>query len=137
MQPTPVFSLVLTSEPGDSSPSSYPPWWVSRQASQAGEYWSAPILCAGIFPLCPLHHCSCTLLCGSKASSPPPPPSLPVKGLPSVWKLFILHISLPEVQVQSLFFCLCFFLFSFALPRYMGSFLTFGMSECWSFASIQ
>ena len=37
--------------------------------------------------------------------------SLPVKGLPIVWKLFLLHSSLPEVEVLSLFFCLCFLFF--------------------------
>ena len=46
----------------------------------------------------------------------PPPLSLPVKGLPSVWKLFLLHSSLPEVQVPSLFFCLCFFFFLLPYP---------------------
>ena len=50
----------------------------------------------------------------------------PVKGLPSVWKLFLLHSSLPEVQGPSLFFVS---VFSFALPRYVGSFLLFGESE--------
>ena len=38
-----------------SAPSPRPPRRVSRQASWAGECWSAPILCAGISPLCPLH----------------------------------------------------------------------------------
>ena len=38
-------------------------------------------------------------------------PSPPVKGLPRVWKLFLLHSSLPLVQVPSLFFCLCFSFF--------------------------
>ena len=54
--------------------------------------------------------CCCALLRGSKAS-PLPPRSLPVRGLPSAWKLFLLHSSLPKVQVPSLFFCLCFFFF--------------------------
>ena len=47
-------------------------------------------------------------------------PSPPVKGLPSVWKLFFLHSSLPEVQVPSLFFCLCFFFFLFPYPGTWG-----------------
>ena len=118
-QPTPVLSLGS----GLCSPSlsSQPPpsWWVSRQASQAGECWLAVILCAGISPLCPLHPCYCALLCGSKAS-PPPTPSPPVKGLPTVWKLFLLHSSLPEVQVPYLFFCLCFFFFLLPYPGTWG-----------------
>ena len=48
------------------------------------------------------------------------PPSLPAKGLPSVWKLFLLHSSLPEVQVPSLFFCLCFFFFLLPYPVTWG-----------------
>ena len=55
-----------------SAPSPCPPQRVSRQASRAGECWSAPILCAGISPLCPPHPCGCTLLHGSKASPLPP-----------------------------------------------------------------
>ena len=98
----------LTSETGASAPSPHLPWLVSRQASQAGECWSALILCAGISLLCPLHPCCCALLCGSEAY-PRHTPFPPVKGFPSVWKLFLLHSSLPEVQVPSLFFCLCFF----------------------------
>ena len=88
---------------------------MSRQASQAGECWSAQILSAGISPLCPLHPCCCALLCGSEASPLCPPQFPPVKGLPSVWKPFLLHSSLPLVQVPSLFSCLCFFFF-FHLP---------------------
>ena len=48
------------------------------------------------------------------------PPSPPVKGLPSVWKLFLLHSSLPEVQVPSLFFCLCSFFFLLPYPGTWG-----------------
>ena len=51
---------------------------------------------------------------------PTPPPSLPVKGLPSVWKPFLLRSSLPEVQVPSLFFCLCFFFFLLPYPGMWG-----------------
>ena len=109
----------LTSDAGASAPSPHLPWRVSRQASQAGECWSARILCAGISPLCPPHPCCCALLCGSEAS-PPPPPSPPVKGFPSVWKPFLLHSSLPEEQVPSLFFCLCFFCFLLPYPGTWG-----------------
>ena len=100
-----------------SAPSPRLPRRVSRQASQAGECWSAQILCAGISPLCPPHPCGCALLCGSEASPLCHPRSLLVKGLPSVWKLFLLHSSLPEMQVPSLFFSLCF---SFSLLPYLG-----------------
>ena len=109
----------LTSEAGASAPSPHLPWWVSRQASQAGECWSALIHCAGISPLCPQHLCCCALLRGSEVS-PAHPLSLPVKGLPSAWKLFLLHSSLPEVQVPSLFFCLCFFFFLLLYPGIWG-----------------
>ena len=91
-----------TSEAQASAPSPHPPRWVSRQASWAGECWSAPILCAGISPLCPLHPCCCALLHGSEASPLHHPKSPPTKGLPSVWN---------------------------ALPRYVGSVLPFGRSE--------
>ena len=46
-----------------------------------------------------------------------------MKGLPRVWKLFLLHSCLPEVQVPILLSL--FFLFSFVLPRYVGEFLAF------------
>ena len=59
----------LTSEARASAPSPRPPRRVSRRASRAGECWSAPILCAGISPLCSLHPCCCTLLHGSEAPS--------------------------------------------------------------------
>ena len=63
----------LTSEAWASAPSPHPPQQVSRQASQAGECWSAPILCAAMCPLCPLHPCCCALLRGSEASPRPTP----------------------------------------------------------------
>ena len=67
----------LTSKAGAPAPSSHLPWRVSRQASQAGECWSALILCVGISPLCPLHPCCSAFLHGSEASLPPTlcPPS--------------------------------------------------------------
>ena len=52
------------------------------------------------------------------------PQSPPAKGLPSVWKPFLLHSSLPLVQVPSLFFCLCFFFFLWPYPG-CGEFLAF------------
>ena len=118
----------LTSKARAPAPSLHPPRRVSRQASRAGECCSAPILCAGISALCPLHPYFCALLRGSEAS-PLPPPSPPVKGLPSVWKVFLLHSSLPELQVPSILFCLCFFFFLLPYPGTWGSFLPFGKSE--------
>ena len=109
----------LTSEARASAPSPRPPWRVSRQASRAGECWLAPILCEGISPLCPPHPCCCALLRGSEAS-PCHALSPTVKGLPSAWKPFFLHSSLPLVRVPSLFFCLCFFFFLLPYPGTWG-----------------
>ena len=109
----------LTSEARGSAPSPHPPRQVITQASQAGDCSLALILCVGISPLCPLHPSCCALLHGSEAS-PCHTPSPPVKGLPSVWKLFLLHSSLPKVQVPSLFFCLCFFFFLLPYPGAWG-----------------
>ena len=109
-----------------SAPSPGPPRRVSRQASRAGECRLAPILSAGISPLCPLHPCCCAVLCGSEASPLRHPQSPPTKGLPSVWKPFLLHSSLALVRSRPYSFVS---VFSFALPRYMGSFLPFGRSE--------
>ena len=80
----------------------------------------APSLCAGISPLCPPHPYCCALLRGSEASLLRHPQSLPAKGLPSEWKPFLLHSSLPLVQVPSLFFCLCFFFFLLPYPGTWG-----------------
>ena len=63
----------LTSKAQALSSQPPPPQQVSRQASQAGESWSAPILCVGISLLCPPNPCCCTLLRGSKASPLPTP----------------------------------------------------------------
>ena len=108
---------------------------MNRQASRAGERWFAPILCAGISPLCPPHPCGCALLHGSEASPHCHPQSLPAKGLPIVWKPFLLHSSLPLVHVPSLFFCLCYFFFLLPFPS------TWGVSCLWggltSSASVQ
>ena len=57
MQPTPVLSLGSDLQSPSLSSQPRPPQRVSRQASRAGECWSAPILCAGISPLCPPHPC--------------------------------------------------------------------------------
>ena len=98
----------------------------SRQASRAAECWSAPILRAGTSPLCPPHLCGCALLRGAKAYPLCHPQSLSAKGLPSVWKPFLLHSSLPLVQVPSLFFCLCYFFFLLPYPSTGGVACLFG-----------
>ena len=64
--PTPVLSLRSHRSPSLSS-QPRPPRRVRRQASRAGECWSALILRAGISPLCPPHPCGCALLRGSEA----------------------------------------------------------------------
>ena len=117
--PTPVLSLGSDQSPSLSS-QPRPPQRVSRQASRAGECCSAPSLRAGISPLCPPHPCGCALLRGSEAPPLCHPQSPPMKGLPSVWKPFLLHSSLPEVQVPSLFFCLCFLFFLLPYPGTWG-----------------
>ena len=78
-------------------------------------------LCGNLsaLPSAPLLLCSPPWL---ESFPPAHPPSPPVKGLPSVWKLFLLHSSLLEVQVPSLFFCLCFFFFP---TQVHGDFLAF------------
>ena len=111
---------------------------MSRQASRAGECCSAPSLCAGVSPLCPPHPCGCALLRGSKASCLRHPQSPPTQGLPSVWKPFLLHGSLPLVQVPSLFFCLCYFFSLLPYPSMWGfscllGGLTFSASVQWVF----
>ena len=135
--PNPVLSLRST-EAQASAPSPRPPRRVSRQASRAGECCSAPSLCAGISPLCPPHPCGCALLRGSEASLLCHPQSPPAKGLPSVWKPFLLHSSLPLVRAPSLFFCLCYFFFLLPYPSTWGfscllGGLTFSASVQWVF----
>ena len=126
----------LTSKDWASAPRPHPPRRVSTQASRAGECRSALILCVGISPPCPLHPCGCALLRGSEAppfpARPPTTPSLPVKGLSSVWKLFLLHSSLLMMQVPSLFFCLCFFFF---LLPYLGMWEFLAFWEVWGLLS--
>ena len=117
--PTPVLSLPSNRRPSLSS-QPRPPQRGRRQASRAGECWSAPLLCVGISPLCPPHPCGCALLYGSEASPLCHPQSPPAKGLPSVWKPFLLHSSLPLLQVPSLFFCLCCFFFLLPYPGMWG-----------------
>ena len=121
-QPTPVLSLGselrnvnLSSQPsptGAGEQTSLSGWWVLVSTDPLCGNFSA-------LPSPPLLLCSPPWLRSFPVVHPSFPP---VKGLPSVWKLFLLHSSLPEVQVPSLFFCLCF---SFFLLPYPG---TWGVS---------
>ena len=113
--PTPVLSLQSNQSPSRSS-QPRPHQRGSRQASRAGECWSALILRPGTSPLCPPHLCGCALLRGSKASPLCHPQSLSAKALLSAWEPFFLHSSLPLVQVPSLFFSLCYFFFLLPYP---------------------
>ena len=125
MEPTPVLSLGYDFW-SPSLSSQLPPAPASEQASLSG-WWvlvSTDPLCGNLsaLPSAPL------LLCSPPWLQSFPPTHLlspPVKGLPSVWKLFLLHSSLPEVQVPSLFFCLCFFSFFFCLTHVHWDFLAF------------
>ena len=135
--PAPVLSLRSDRNPSLRS-QPCPPRRGSSQASRAGECCSAPSLCAGTSPLCPPHPCGRALLRGSKASPLRHPQSPPVKGLPSAWKPFLIHSSLPLVQVPSLFFCLCYFFFLLPYPSTGGvscvlGGLTFSASVQWVF----
>ena len=117
-------SLPASTEARASAPSPHPPRRVSRQASRAGECCWAPSLRAGISPLCPPHPCGCALLRGSEASPLCHLQSPPAKGLPSAWKPFLLHSSLPLVQVPSLFF-VSVISFFFYPTQVRGDFLAF------------
>ena len=115
-QPTPVLSLGsdLQSRSLSSQP---PPAPVGEETSLSG-WWvlvSTDPLCRNITTLP-----SAPLLLRSPPWLRSFPPPLPVKGFPSVWKFFLLHSSLPEVQVLSLFFCLCFFFFLLPYPGTWG-----------------
>ena len=114
---------------GASAPRPHPPRWVSRQASRAGEYWLALILCVGISPLCPQHPYCCALLSGSEASPPPPPAVSAMEGASQCVETFP-PSQLPPTGAGPIPILLSLlFLFSFALPRYVGSFFPFGKSE--------
>ena len=117
----------LTSEARASAPRHHPPHQVSRQASQAGECWLAPLSVRES-----LHFALYTLVAALSSVAlklhPHHPLSPPVKGFPSVWKLFLLHSSLPEAQVLSLFFCLCFFFF---LLPHQGTWEFLAFWEVW------
>ena len=112
-----------TSEAPASAPSPRPPRRVSRQASRAGECWSAPILCAGISALCPLHPRCCALLRGSEAS-PHHPPSPPTKGLLVCGNLS--SFTAPSQRYRSRpFSFVSVFCFFYCPTRVRGEFLAF------------
>ena len=122
MPPTPVLSL--GSDLWNPSLSSQPPPVLVGELTSLSGWWvlvsTDPLyMNLSALPSAPLLLHSLLWLW----SFPPAHPLFPpVKGLPSVWKLFLLHSCLPEVQVPSLFFCLCFFFF---LSPYSG---TWGVS---------
>ena len=114
-RPTPVLSL--GSDWSLSLSSHPPPTLAGEQTSLSG--WCVLVgtdpLCGNLstLPSTPLWLCSPPWLW----SFPPLPPTvLPAKGLPSVRKPFLLHSSLPLVQVPSLFFFLCCFFFLLPYP---------------------
>ena len=116
-----------------SAPRPQPSQQVSRQDSWAGECSSAPILCAGISPLCPLHLCCYALLRDSEAS-----PSATRTLCPQRDFLVCGNISsftAPSHWCRSRPYSFLS-VFSFALPRYVGSFLPFGKSEVFSQRSV-
>ena len=84
----------LTSEVRASAPSPHWSRQVCRQASWAGECWSALILCAGISPLCPPHPCCCALLHGLKL-----PPSATHSLRP--WRAFLVCGNLSSFTAPS------------------------------------
>ena len=128
MQPTPVLSLGSDLwSPSLSSQilpipaceqTSFSGWWVLVDTDplcrNLSSLPSAPLL---------LHSPS-----WFRSFPPAYPLSPPVKGLPSVWKPFLLHRSLPEVHVPSLFFCVCFFFF---LLPYPGTWEFLAFWELW------
>ena len=125
-QQTPV--VFLGSDLRIPSLSSQPPpaQQVSRQASQAGECWSALILCAGISLLCPLHPFCCALLCGSDASPTPPTPHF------HQWRGFLVCGNISSLPAPShrcmscpYSFVSVFFLFFFCPTHVCGEFLAF------------
>ena len=114
----------LTSEAGASASSPHPPQQVSRQASRAGECCSAPILCAGISPLCPLHPCCCALFCGSVASPLPPPISASEGGFLVCGNFY--SFTAPSQRCWSCPYCfVSVFSFFFCPTQLSGEFLAF------------
>ena len=130
-QPTPVLSL--GSDLRSWSLSSQPPPTPAVEQRSLSGWW----VLAGTDPLCrnlsalPSAPCCCTLLCGSKASPLCYPQSPPVKGASECVETFP-PSQLPPTGAGPVPILLSlFFLFSFALSRYMGrvSCLLIGLSS--------
>ena len=119
------FRLCSRSQPQFSpwDPTKARAWRVSRQASRAGECWSAVILCAGISQLCPPHPFCCALLRGSEAPPSAPRSLRPRRGFPVCGNLSF--FTAPSHWCRSHPYSFVS-VFSFALPRYVGSFLPLG-----------
>ena len=114
----------LTSEARTSAPSPHLPRQVSRHVSQAGECWSAVILCAGISSLCPLHPYCYSLLCGSKASSPTTPRLRPRRGFLVCGNFSSFTAPSPRCRSRSYSF-VSVFSFFFCPTHICGEFLAF------------
>ena len=118
----------LTSKARASAPSSHLSRHLSRQATRAGESLQAPILPAGL---------SCFALCTPVAALPSVALKLPPSATRSLHsrRCFLVCGNLSSFTAPS-HWCrshpysfVSVFLFSCALPRYVGSFLPFGRSE--------
>ena len=118
----------LTAKAWASAPRPHPPRWVSRQTSQANECWSAVILCVGISPLCCLHPCCCTLLCGSKSSLLPTPRPRQWRGF-LVCENFFSFIAPSQRHRSHPYSFVSGFSFFFCPTQVCGDFLAFG--EVW------
>ena len=119
--------LPASTEAGASAPSPRPPRGLSRQASRAGECYSAPILHAGISPLCPPDPCGCALLRGSEASPSATRSLLPRRGFLVCGNLS--SFTAPSHWCRSR-------PYSFALPKYVGIFLPFGRPDVFCQSSV-
>ena len=119
-QPTPVLSL--GSELRSPSLSSQTPPALAGEQTGLLRLVSAARLRASVWES--LHFALRTSVAALSSVAPKLPPchplSAPMKGLPSVWKPFLLHSCFPEVQVLSLFFCLCFSFFLLPYPDTWG-----------------
>ena len=102
--PSPL-SVVWPLKPEPQHPA--PPAPVDRQASQTGECWSASFQSSVWDSLCFALHTPAAVLSSETPLSPP------VRGLLTVWIIFLLHSSLPEAHILSQFLCLSFFFFFF------------------------
>ena len=115
-----------------------------RAASQAGECWSAPILCAGISLLCPLHPCCYTLLHGSETLPSAHPLFIPC---PCQWRGFLVcgnfsSFTAPSQRCRSRpYSFVSVFSFFFCPTQVRGVFLAFwevwGLLPVFSWCSVR